>query len=67
MTGYKDMDELFRLTNKSFHNLIREDEQKQIEASIWEQIDSGNENDYIHFIFEKLTALTSLYLTMEES
>ena len=23
-------------------------EQQQIEASIWEQIDSGNENDYIH-------------------
>ncbi len=39
----------FRLTNKSFHNLIREDEQKQIESSIWEQIDNGNENDYIHF------------------
>ncbi len=43
----------FRLTNKSFHNLIREDEQKQIEASIWEQIDSGNENDYIHFHLRK--------------
>ncbi|MFR6590741.1 MAG: PAS domain S-box protein [Gallintestinimicrobium sp.] len=35
-----------------FHSLIREDEQQQIEASIWEQIDSGNENDYIHFIFD---------------
>ena len=53
MTGYKDMDKLFRLTNKSFHNLIREDEQKQIETSIWEQIDSGNENDYIHFHLRK--------------
>ena len=53
MTGYKDMDELFRLTNKSFHNLIREDEQQRIEASIWEQIDSGNENDYIHFHLQK--------------
>ena len=53
MAGYKDMDELFRLTNKSFHNLIRKDEQKQIEASIWEQIDSGNENDYIHFHLQK--------------
>ena len=49
MAGYKDMDELFRLTKKSFRNLIREDEQKKIEASIWEQIDNGNENDYIHF------------------
>ena len=41
------------LTNKSFHNLIREDERQQIEASIWEQIDSGNENDYIHFHLRK--------------
>ena len=49
MAGYKDMDELFRLTNKHFRSLIREDEQKQIESSIWKQIDSGNENDYIHF------------------
>ena len=53
MSGYKDMDELFRLTNKRFCSLIREDEQKQIESSIWEQIDSGNENDYIHFHLRK--------------
>ena len=53
ITGYKDMDELFRLTKKSFRNLIREDEQQQIESSIWEQIDSGNENDYIHFHLRK--------------
>jgi diguanylate cyclase (GGDEF)-like protein/PAS domain S-box-containing protein len=53
MTGYKSMDELFRLTQKSFRNLIRQDEQQQIEASIWEQIDSGNENDYIHFHLRK--------------
>ena len=53
MAGYKDMDELFRLTKKSFRNLIREDEQKKIEADIWEQIDNGNENDYIHFHLRK--------------
>ena len=53
MSGYRDIDELFRLTKKSFRNLIREDEQQQIEASIWEQIDSGNENDYIHFHLRK--------------
>ena len=34
MTGYKDMDELFRLINKRFRNLILKDEQKQIESSI---------------------------------
>ena len=49
MAGYKDMDELFRLTKKSFSNLIREEEKKKIEASIWKQIDNGNGNDYIHF------------------
>ena len=53
MTGYKDIDELFKLTKKSFRNLIREDEQQQIEASIWQQIDSGNENDYIYFHLRK--------------
>ena len=53
MTGYKNMDELFRLTKKSFRNLIRDDEQQQIESSIWEQIDRGNENDYIHFHLQK--------------
>ena len=53
MTGYKDIDELFNLTKKSFRNLIRKDEQPQIEASIWQQIDSGNENDYIHFHLRK--------------
>ena len=53
MAGYKDIDDLFKLTKKSFRNLIREDEQQQIEASIWQQIDSGNENDYIYFHLRK--------------
>ena len=53
MAGYKSMDELFRLTQKRFRNLIRQDEQQQIETNIWEQIDTGNENDYIHFHLRK--------------
>ena len=53
MTGYKNIDKLFSLTRKSFHNLIREDEQQQIETSIWKQIDAGNKNDYIHFHLRK--------------
>ena len=53
MTGYKNIDKLFSLTRKSFHNLIREDEQQQIETSIWKQIDAGNNNDYIHFHLRK--------------
>ena len=27
--------------------------QQQIESNIWEQIDNGNENDYIHFHLRK--------------
>ena len=53
MTGYKTIDKLFSLTNKSFHNLIRENEQQQIEASIWKQIDAGNKDAYIHFHLRK--------------
>lgn len=47
------MDEFFSHTKKSFRNLIREDEQKQMESSIWKQIDGGNENDYIYFHMRK--------------
>ena len=53
MARYKTVDELFRRTKKSFRNLIRKDEQQEIESSIWEQIDGGNENDYIHFHLQK--------------
>ena len=53
MTGYKNLDEFFSLTNKSFHNLIRENEQQQIEASIWKQIDAGNKDAYILFHLRK--------------
>lgn len=53
MTGDKNIDELFQRTKKRFHNLIRENEQQQIESSIWTQIDSGNKNDYIHFHLKK--------------
>ena len=53
MAGYKNVDELFQITKKSFRNLIREDERQQIESSIWKQIDDGNENDYIHFHLRK--------------
>ena len=60
------MDEFFSHTKKSFRNLIREDEQKQMESSIWKQIDGGNENDYIYFHMRKVTVLIFLFLTMEE-
>ena len=36
-----------------FRNLIRPDEQTSVEASIWQQIDSGasGDNDYVRFHF----------------
>ena len=53
MAGYKNVDELFQITKKSFRNLIREDERQQIESRIWKQIDDGNKNAYIHFQLRK--------------
>ena len=49
LAGYENLDALFKGTKKSFRNLIREDQQKTVEASIWNQIESGSKNDYIHY------------------
>lgn len=49
MAGYENLDALFKGTKKSFRNLICEDQQKAVEASIWNQIESGSKNDYIHY------------------
>ena len=49
LAGYENLDALFKGTKKSFRNLIREDQQKAVEASIWNQIESGSEDDYIHY------------------
>lgn len=49
MAGYDNLDAFFNGTKKSFRNLIREDQQKAVEASIWNQIESGSKNDYIHY------------------
>lgn len=53
MSGYENLDELFKDTKKCFHNLILEDQQKAVEASIWNQIESGSNNDYIHYQLRK--------------
>lgn len=53
MAGYENLDELFKSTKKSFRNLIHEDQRETVEASIWNQIESGNENDYIHYPLRK--------------
>lgn len=49
MAGYENLDALFKGTKKSFRNLICEDQQKAVETSIWNQIESGNMDDYIHY------------------
>lgn len=49
MAGYENLDAFFNGTKNSFRNLIREDQQKAVEASIWNQIESGSKNDYIHY------------------
>lgn len=49
MAGYENLDAFFNGTEKSFRNLIREDQQKAVEVSIWNQIESGSKNDYIHY------------------
>jgi diguanylate cyclase (GGDEF)-like protein/PAS domain S-box-containing protein len=53
MAGYENLDALFNGTKKSFRNLIREDQQKAVETSIWNQIESGSKNDYIHYQLRK--------------
>lgn len=53
MAGYENLDAFFNGTKKSFRNLIREDQQKAVEASIWNQIESGGKNDYIHYQLRK--------------
>lgn len=49
MAGYENLDAFFNGTKKCFRNLIREDQQKAVETSIWNQIESGSKNDYIHY------------------
>ena len=49
LAGYENLDALFKGTKKSFRNLICEDQQKAVETSIWNQIESGSKNDYIHY------------------
>ena len=53
MAGYENLDALFKGTKKSFRNLIREDQQESVEASIWHQIESGSNDDYIHYSLRK--------------
>lgn len=40
-------------TQRSFRSLIREDEREGVEQSIWQQIGTGQCNDYVHFYLKK--------------
>ena len=53
MAGYENLDALFKGTKKSFRNLIREDQQELVEASIWSQIENGSNDDYIQYYLRK--------------
>lgn len=53
LAGCENMDELFAYTNRSFKELIREDERGEVTQSIWEQIETGDFNDYVHFHLRK--------------
>ena len=51
LAGCNDMEEFFAYTGRSFRKLIKESEQKDIEESIWSQInaDDADSNDYVSF------------------
>ena len=53
LVGCKNMDELLKYTNKSFRNLIREDERENVEESIWQQIEEGTSRDYVYYHLQK--------------
>ena len=53
LTGCKTMDDLLTYTNRSFRNLIKEDERDAVEQSIWQQVNEGHSNDYVYFHLAK--------------
>lgn len=53
LTGCRTMDDLLAYTQRSFRNLIQEEEQDAVEQSIWRQIKEGHSNDYVHFHLKK--------------
>ncbi len=53
LAGCKSMNDLLRYTQGSFRNLIHEDERNDVEQSIWQQVEGGHSNDYIHFHMKK--------------
>lgn len=53
LAGCRSMEGLLAYTQRSFHNLILEEEREIVEQSIWQQIDGGDCNDYVYFHLKK--------------
>lgn len=53
LTGCENIEEFMTYTQRSFRSLIREDEREGVEQSIWQQIGTGQCNDYVHFYLKK--------------
>lgn len=53
LAGCKSMNDLLRYTQGSFRNLIHEDERTGVQQSVWQQVEEGHTNDYVHFHMKK--------------
>ena len=53
LAGCENIQEFMTYTQRSFRSLIREDEREGVEQSIWQQIGTGQCNDYVHFYLKK--------------
>lgn len=53
LAGCENIEEFMTYTQRSFRSLIREDEREGVEQSIWQQIGTGQCNDYVHFYLKK--------------
>lgn len=62
LTGCKTMDELLDYTDRSFRNLIAEEERDAVEQSIWQQIEAGHSNDYVYYHMLKADGTSLLVL-----
>lgn len=53
LAGCENIEEFMTYTQRSFRSLIREDEREGVEQSIWQQIGTGQCNDYVYFYLKK--------------
>lgn len=53
LAGCENIEKFMTYTQRSFRSLIREDEREGVEQSIWQQIGTGQCNDYVHFYLKK--------------